>query len=506
LTEAASMLAENRRRLDARQVTLFGQPLPDLQRQAREQVQAAACAHFEETGEPVPARTSGPILMAGHQPELFHPGVWVKNFALNGLAAKHGLVPINLVVDNDTLKTSSLRLPARNGAGTHLVSVPFDAWEGEAPFEERPVHDETMFRSFAARAAPYLEAWGLSALLPSFWAEVCAQGQRTPLIGERFVAARRTFERRWGCHNLEIPLSLVCQTEAFARFACDLLGDLPRFHAVYNELVHRYRREHGIKSKNHPVPDLVSDGDWLEAPFWAWRPEQSQRGRLMARTAGGRLQLRAGTEMWPDFPAGEAAVSAWRQMESGGYKLRSRALTTTLFARLFLSDLFIHGIGGGKYDALTDDLIQQFYGVTPPAFVILTATLLLPLPTHTATIDQRRGLYREVRDLRYNPQRHLSPEVAASPEVRPLVARKADLLRQEPSDSAGRKQRFRDIRAATESLVPLVRDREAAAELRLVKCDHDLTENAVMQRRDFPFCLFPEEKLRSFCSQFLGKA
>ena len=61
-------------------------------------------------------------------------------------------------------------------------------------------------------------------------------------------------------------------------------------------------------------------------------------------------------------------------------KVRSRALTNTLFARLFLSDLFIHGIGGGKYDELTDDLIRRFYGIEPPEFLILSATRLLPLP------------------------------------------------------------------------------------------------------------------------------
>ena len=33
------------------------------------------------------------------------------------------------------------------------------------------------------------------------------QARRTPLLGERFAAARRTFERRWGCHQVEVPLS-----------------------------------------------------------------------------------------------------------------------------------------------------------------------------------------------------------------------------------------------------------------------------------------------------------
>ena len=50
----------------------------------------------------MPDASADSLLLAGHQPELFHPGVWVKNFALNGLARRHGATPLNLVVDNDT--------------------------------------------------------------------------------------------------------------------------------------------------------------------------------------------------------------------------------------------------------------------------------------------------------------------------------------------------------------------------------------------------------------------
>ena len=76
------------------------------------------------------------LILAGHQPELFHPGVWVKNFALSGLARRHGLTPINLVVDNDTVKSTALRLPAPaavESSHPHAVAEPFDRWTGEIP-------------------------------------------------------------------------------------------------------------------------------------------------------------------------------------------------------------------------------------------------------------------------------------------------------------------------------------------------------------------------------------
>ena len=76
--------------------------------------------------------------------------MWIKNFALAGLAARHGLTAVNLVVDNDTVKSTSLSLPARDEL--HAVSVPFDYYSGEAPYEEYRIGHRELFTSFGVRA------------------------------------------------------------------------------------------------------------------------------------------------------------------------------------------------------------------------------------------------------------------------------------------------------------------------------------------------------------------
>src|SRR5262249_41498957 len=156
---------------------------------------------------------------------------------------------------------------------------------------------------------------------------------------------------------------------------------------------------------NHPVPDLARFGDWLEAPFWAWRAGQTQRGRLMVRRTADALMLRAGDEEWPSVPfrsqEASALPSRLSDLEVRGLKVRPRALTTTLSARVFVADLFIHGIGGGKYDELTDEIIRRFYGAEPPAYLVLSGTLLLPFPSYPTTADDCRHLARTLRDLQY---------------------------------------------------------------------------------------------------------
>ena len=39
-----------------------------------------------------------------------------------------------------------------------------------------------------------------------------------------------------------------------------------------------------------------------------------------------------------------------------GWELRPRALTLTIWARLLIADLFVHGIGGAKYDRISDTM------------------------------------------------------------------------------------------------------------------------------------------------------
>ncbi len=148
-----------------------------------------------------------------------------------------------------------------------------------------------MFASLPERVRP---GWGFKPLLNEFWTAAVRTGRRTLLLGDRLAAARRELERRWNCENYEVPVSAICRTEPFAWFACDLLTNLPRLYAIYNAAVREYRARYGLRSTSHPVPDLAAEGNWLEAPFWAWRTGQKRRGRLMARLTPETVSLRVG--------------------------------------------------------------------------------------------------------------------------------------------------------------------------------------------------------------------
>ena len=206
------------------------------------------------------------------------------------------------------------------------------------------------------------------------------------------------------------------------------------------------------------MPELAEEGSWLEAPLWVWTAADPRRRRLWARSAGDEIVL-SDRQSWEarlplraDGHAGRA-VERLLELQRGGVRIRSRALVTTLWARLALGDLFIHGIGGAKYDRVTDLLIERFFGLRPPGFMVVSATLLLPIERDRVTDDELRAIRRELRDLTYHPERYLD---GADRAVSDLMAAKRRWI-ETPQTAENARQRCRAIREVERRLAALAR-------------------------------------------------
>ncbi len=389
-----------------------------LREQVRREVLALSLSFHKQHGleEPQVARDAagepiGPLVVTGHQPELFHPGVWIKNFAVAGIAQEHHGVALNLIVDNDLPKSASIRVPKVDDRLVRITAVDFDRWGGEIPYEDLRVQEEGTLATFADRVREVMGNSVAHQVLEDYWPRVLARRGHTDLLGERFSIARREIEASWGISNLEVPLSSVCQTDGFAWFVCHLLAHLPRYVQIHNQALAEYRVAHGIRSKNHPVAALATQGEWLETPFWVWRRGRPRRRGLLARLRGREIDLRiAGEdEILAELPLGPdreacCAVERLRDLPGQSVRLRTRALTTTLFSRFLLGDLFIHGIGGSKYDELGDEIARRFFGIEPPAFLTVSLTQRLGLP-EDSTAREFADLDRRLRILHHNPDR-----------------------------------------------------------------------------------------------------
>ncbi len=449
------------------------------------------------------------VFLAGHQPQLFHPGVWFKNFALGRLAEQHGAVAINLVIDSDTMKSHLVRVPGGTPGAPRTVMIPLDDPGPVVPFEERPIANRSLFESFGPRTMEHLAGLIPNPLLRHFWPLAVERSRRNGNLGECLAQSRHQWERRWGLQTLEIPQSEVCRLRSFARFTVRLLAEAERLLAVYNEAVHEYRRIHRIRSTAQPVPDLAIDPPWIEVPYWIWTCQDPRRRHLFVCRRDRHLVLsdQQGFECAIELSSTgdpDRAVQGILELGQRGVKLRSRALVTTMFARLILGDLFLHGIGGAKYDQLTDAIIQRFFGVEPPGFLVLSATILLPVPRSGATREDARRIHRQLRDLDYHPETFVDTRdcEGSDCELGSLIAAKKRWIAT-PLTIENARTRHLEIRRINAALQPWVADRRQALLRERETVAAALAADAVLSWREFAFCLYPETFLRNALASLL---
>jgi hypothetical protein len=466
----------NRAALDAATVEIGGMGLGDLRRRARAEALTLAAAYTRALGIDAPEGSGDLLLCTGHQPLLVHPGVWIKYLAMARLVPRGG-VGLNLIVDSDALDEVAAEVPRNNGR-LYRARVVLAGSAPSVPAESVPAPSASQWRTFVAAIDAHLATINEPAVAEA-WARARAVAPPPTHLGlaGAVTAVRRSLEgpRPY----LDLPVSRLARGDAFRRFALAILGDARRFADVYNACLASYREHYGIRTGAQPFPDLAVDGVRVETPFWfvaggtrvpLWLDVRD--GRLFADgDAVGRL---------PADPSDAAFAAA----------IRPRALTLTAFARLAIADLFIHGVGGGRYDRATDAIVREFFGIDPPAYAAATATLFLPFSSGGRADEERRRLQRQLLDLQHNPDRFLSGD---GPHRR-LVEEKWDLIRRldgaRSMTRRERRQATQRIREINLSLQIAVADRVADVQEALRRVDARDQDADVTEYRGYPFLLF----------------
>jgi len=448
-----------------------------------------------------------PLVVSGHQPELFHPGVWIKNFAAVGFARSIRGCSLHVVTDNDLFKRATAAVPAGTLEAPLVAHLPFDAWTGEQPFEDRRIEDESLFASFSERGSRYMSALPFETILPRFWKYSLEAD--SPLLSRRFSDPRRRIEREWGSDGGETKLSFYCRPpkRGFLLLAADVMSRAEEYRNVYNEELTAYRRAEKIRSTHHPAPDLQANELGVEVPFWASKPN-GRRHRPFAQWNSDRFRLSAGGET-----VVEVTVSSGGQVDSlcsallhvsDVWRIRPRALMTTAFLRLGLADFFIHGLGGAKYDVWNDAVIRRFWNIEPPHYGMITATLRLPLGDWS--IDRAakmRELERRRRELHWNPERFVDDALLEREPICDWVEEKAALQESEPETSKERKERYRRFREVNERLREFTSASVRSLDEQLEAARKAVDASELMGSREFFFGFHPEHSLKSLLLPWL---
>jgi len=473
------------------------------------------------------------LILTGHQPELFHSGVWFKNFVIDSIAKSNAGTAINLVIDSDVARSSGIRVPTASSDGSRVAEILFDAPSAEIPWEEREICDERIFRDFGAEVkrglAPLLneqsrqegllidDLWPLAIDEAEREAEALRQfasehssgslakafagsGLRSASLAAALAGARHRLEQKIGLSVRDAALSSICLTDiSFQHFVMHLFRRHREFHDVHNAALAEFRRVNHVRSHSHPFPELAKVNEWVEMPLWIWSPDDLRRRRAFVRHRGEQWELSDGESPAPIVHGPLRGHELFAFGETRGIKIRPRALITTMYARLVLSDLFIHGIGGAKYDDLTDLIIRRFFGIEPPAYITATATFRLPIDRPNVSPDEVRQSAQRLRELRYRPESflrearvkegaHLSGKLAAFAAEKRTYLDKHDLRR-------CAQDVFDQLSAMNRAMHDLLRGVEQELRAQHAELVALARQSQLLGSREFSFVLFPSEKL-----------
>jgi len=384
-----------------------------------ERIQNIPLRHLRTEVRAMSAWAGAPAVVAtGHQIELYHPGVWVKNLVIQTIAKHIGGQALHLAVDTDAPKHLHLRWP---GGGMPISDDPAISgadWLGlvKAP---RVGHMEALVEAFLAASA----SWPFEPAMAKPLKDTAAQPQHSGLLSRYILDLASKIDRQIGTELPTVVASEMWSSRPFLALACHVMARADSFAAAYNAALANYRRRRGIKRSGVPWPDLRVESERCEVPFWLDDLSAGCRRRaVVARTASG-WALEHGPEQHLLRTADDglsAAESLGAFLAACGLRLSPRAMMLTTFMRLLGSDLFVHGIGGAMYDRVTDEVIARWFKIEPPPFAVATATLYFPTSDSARRIDLGQ-LAIEGRRLRHGwadpVKRDMAHRIAQAPRL-----------------------------------------------------------------------------------------
>jgi len=520
-----SLLEENKKIFSKYSFTILNQHFGEVRENCRKEVIRGALKFSSKFDRDIADKIySAPqyIIQSGHQPVFFHPGIWIKNIFLNELLKSpfpDKSLGLNIILDNDICKDLNLSLPALSPTGNlKLERVNFlsPTLASNLPFEEYPCPSLELITKFnrdIIRKLKPLESENKD-ILNNFKIFVrcledssrrCSQNDKRANLGEFLGLARHLYEKEIEPTYLEILFSQICNSDEFLSFFLEIIKNIKSFSEIYNKKLNEYRKLFKIRNQAHPSPNLMIKENLIEIPFWIWKEgDQRRKIFILREEEGNYLYNDSYGKIFLIEEDGLKSLSSLKTLlKERGLKIRPKALLLTLYNRLFISDLFIHGLGGAKYDLVTDEIIREFFKVEPPHFLVVSCTLYLNFKSSPGTSDSKiSALKKKIRDLEFNPQRYINELPLTKKEknqIEELVEKKIELTKKikETLSPIEKRTISEEIKAINNFMGEKVRPIKYELNKKIEKEEEKMKQAKVYTFREFPYCFFSVKTLKN---------
>jgi len=515
-----SLLEENKKIFSQYSFKIIDQPFKVVREKSRKNILGEAYkfnSKFDPHIEEKISSTPQFIIQTGHQPVFFHPGIWIKNIFLNELLKSPFLdrcMGLNVILDNDLCKELSLPLPALSESrGLRLEKINFLSTAPDLPFEECSLPSLKLINEFTENIINRIKTLKNKNILNNFINFsrclgnsfcLCNQNYCDSNLGEFLSLARRLFENEINPAYLELPFSQICNSDEFLSFFLEIVKNIESFSRIYNNKLDEYRKLFNVRNRANPSPNLIIKENFIEVPFWIWRGEDNRR-KIYILKEKNKIYLYSdfyGRIFLLDKDDSKSLFSLKNSLKEKGLKIRPKALLLTLYNRLFVSDLFIHGLGGAKYDLVTDEIIKEFFKVEPPHFLVISCTLYLDFKSSSVSSDFKiSDLKKKIRDMKFNPERYikeLNLSEKEATQIRQLAKRKAELIKKIKGTLLPiEKQKIsEEIKSINKSIGEKFEPLKYELNRKIEEEEERIKQSKIYNFREFPFCFFSAKTLK----------
>lgn len=414
-----------------------------------------------------------PLIGCAHQPGFFSPGI-VRKFLF--LYSFKNFTPLNFLMDNGYAKYLNWKIPIKKE-----YSYKYKHFNLVRPVVEKPLEfiqlpkkedilnviqenadvTSTFSNSVANNCRKLKEIikseYENDNNLSYFLNSICSS-----FTEKRFVNS--------------ILVSCICKSKGFRHYFKDIVENIETFSTCYNNILENYRVENRIKNKRAPFPNLKIRKNLYELPFWYLDLDKKIRRSIFVEKSGSSCFYKV---------EGKRKLINLENFDID--RVRPKAITFTIFLRIFLCDLFIHGIGGGNYEKITDDLIQRYYKIIPPLFFVVSETRDLTHvldDTHEEASLKLRKTKEELNKMKNSPHKFLSPQNG-------LVKCKNALIEKiKKADKSRKPEVALKIKKVDKKLLEQLQPTMENKKERIEKFREKVKNKEILRKRDFPYFLF----------------
>ncbi|MBN1898021.1 MAG: hypothetical protein JW827_04525 [Spirochaetes bacterium] len=419
------------------------------------------------------------IIATGHQPLFYYPGIIFKNYYTHKIAGMAKGIPVNFIVDTDEAIVQIV-IPGKNENIFFKKLMELKNPDKKAYFHFKPSQEEVKhFFIRIEKEIKGLDDTRTNKAFRDYFKSFLELFSNNHDFVETISFLRRQWEKSLQFPVLDIRISRLSDSIAFAQFIWELVKDIDRFTEIYNDAVQKVK-----KNEYQAVKYLTRENNTFELPFWYIG---KSREEVFLKKEIDQLLIFTPLENLLTLSMKENDNVSIQKLKR--IKLVPKAVTLTLILRLFFADLFIHGTGGQFYDRVTDEILMRFYHLNTLPFAMATGNIYLPLFEAMMTREKE---YREKKDflkeLKYHPEKYLTED-----KSKKYISERKALARllSCQSDPVQRKSIHDKLTRLGEQATQSLKDRITDTKKEISRAENIIKFKDVFAERKYPYFLFP---------------